>query len=91
MLTLGNLYETRRGNQTETAGLIIKGDAASITLYGSSSEPKQLSDMVSLLDDGVVLTKGAWPIIILPQYILVDGTADAIELIGASFKDKGGI
>lgn len=91
MLTIGNLYQTKRGNQTETAGILIKGDTASVTLYGSDSKPSVISDMVSLLDDGEVLTKGAYPIIVLPEYILVDGSADAVELVSAPHKDLGGL
>lgn len=87
-MEIGHLYKVNRSNQTETAGLLIKG-IASIGLLGSTSKPSLASDMVSLLDDGEVLTEGAWPIILLPEYIMVTGTADSVDITGISIKDLG--
>lgn len=86
-MEIGHLYKVNRSNQTETAGLLIKGTA--VNLLGSTSKPSQASDMVSLLDDGEVLTEGAWPIILLPEYIMVTGTADSVDITGISIKDLG--
>lgn len=86
-LVVDKVYRTRRGNQNQTAGLIITGDTASIQVYGSTRRPSTLDDMVDLTDSDV-LDEGAWPFAMLPEYIAFKGTADQIDVVNMSAKDQ---
>lgn len=89
----GRLYRLKRGNQTQTVGIIIKGATSSVTIYGSQSKPTALTDMVDCTDS-TPLTLGAWPFSILPEYIAFDGTLDVantIEIVGMSYEDLSAI
>ena len=89
-MDVGRLYRLQRGNQTETIGLIIKGAAASIQIYGSARKPANVSDMVDCTD-AEILDEGSWGFALLPEYITFVGTADYIDIVGRSFTDLGAI
>ena len=83
------LYRTKRGNQDHSAAVLVKGATASIQVYGSQSIPTSLADMVDLSDGATTINEGAWPFIILPEYVYFTGTADSIEQVGFNVEDLG--
>jgi hypothetical protein len=89
-MDVGKLYRLQRGNQTATVGLIIKGAAASIQIFGSARKPASVSDMVDCTDSEI-LNEGSWGFSMLPEYITLTGVADSIDIVGMSFTDLGAI
>ena len=82
----GKLYRLKRGNQNQTVGLIVKGAAASVQVYGSQALPAALADMEDCTD-GEVLAAGTFSFFTLPEYVYFDGTADSVEIVDRSFED----
>lgn len=85
------LYKVKRGNQGQSAGVIIKGDTVSINIYGSQSKPGALTDMVDITGEGTIEQKGAVAFALLPEYIAFSGTCDAFEIVGVSIEKIGTI
>lgn len=77
-LTLNRLYKLSGRNQI--SGVIIIGGTGT-TIYGSEENPSELTDMVDL--NGSALADGTYTTFyVLPQFILFDGDATAIQLVG---------
>jgi hypothetical protein len=91
ILTSGKTYKIERhnygGNTGNYGALVVKGDTVSVAVIGSQSRPAFQSEMVDLIPgsclnyDTIVLA-GIYTFAILPEYIRVTGTADAIEMVG---------
>lgn len=88
-MEVDKLYRTQRSNQTEVAGLLLKG-TVSVTILGSQSKPAAIADMVDITEDGVAITEeGAYAFLLLPEYIYVNGTLDKLENVNFSVSDLG--
>lgn len=85
-MEVAKLYRLNRGNQNQNVALVVKGEDASVQVYGSQSRPTQLSDMEDCTDS-VILDNGFWPFSMLPEYVYFTGAADSIEILGMSYED----
>ena len=84
-LTLNRLYKSTSNNK---AGVVIIGGSGT-TLYGSNEEPAAFADMADLA--GGALDAQSYTIIdVLPQFILFDGDATSIELVGVGKPEDTG-
>lgn len=84
-LVLNHLYKLSPGNQDKAAGVIIIGGTGT-TIYGSQEIPSEFANMADL-NNGTALTAGYYTFSVLPEYLLFDGDATSIQLVGMSFKD----
>lgn len=83
-LTNNRLYKVSRGNQGQAAGAIVIGGTGT-TIYGSQETPTEFADMADL--NGEAMAAGFHTFVILPEYILLDGDADSVQMIGVSLED----
>ena len=83
-MELGKIHKLGRGNRNQTVGLIVKGDKSAVDIYGSQSIPSSLLDMVKC--NKTALNEGLSNFPILPEYIVIIGHADKVEIVGASIE-----
>jgi len=99
-LTQGKVYRVERlnygGNTGNYGALILKGDTVSVTVTGSQDRPSYQTNLVDIipgacLNYDTIVAAGIYSFVILPEYIRVTGTADAIELIGYKWIEDLGL
>lgn len=81
----GKLYRLSRlndrGNTGGIGGLILKGAAVNVLVYGSQTKPTALTEMVDITETGSITAAGAYSFSLFPEYIAITGVATAIELV----------
>lgn len=91
VLTAGHIHRIERlnyaGNTGAIGGLIFKGETVSVQVWGSQTRPVNgLTDMVLInelaIEDATIAAAGAYPFLILPDFIAVVGTVTAVEIVG---------
>jgi len=91
----GKLYRVKRvnyqGNTGNYAGLILKGETVNVVVRGSQSKPSALTDMVLLTEEAAITSAGAYPFILLPEYVALTGTVTAIEIVNMEVEELGAI
>lgn len=88
-MELNKVYQTNRSNQDKTAGILVFGATADVTIYGCQEKPTTIDDMVDLGDGSTTINEGAWPIVLLTEFICVQGTADKLQIVGIGLSNTG--
>jgi hypothetical protein len=81
-------YQGNTGNQ---GGLIFKGAAVNVLVYGSQTKPANLAAMVDITEEGSIVLPGAYSFSIFPEYIAITGTVTGIEIVNYDVEDLGAI
>jgi len=74
--------ENHQGNTGPQAGIILKGATVSVNVFGSQTEPTDLTGMVDIAAGETFVLAGAYSFVILPEWVAFIGEADSVELVG---------
>lgn len=89
----GKLYRLSRlnyqGNTGGSGGLILKGVAVNVLVYGSQTKPTALTGMVDITETGSIAAAGAYSFSLFPEYIAITGVVTGIEIVNYTAEDLG--
>lgn len=78
-----------QGNTGPTAAIILKGETVDVQVLGSEEYPGGIDALVDLTGQGSIAEAGAYSFWILPEYIYITGTVDAIEIVNYEAEPLG--
>lgn len=89
----GKLYRLSRlndrGNTGGNGGLILKGAAVNVLVYGSQTKPTALTGMVDITEEGSIVLPGAYSFSLFPEYIAITGVVTGIEIVNYTAEELG--